>query len=57
MVEQLREKLIDGLHEVLPDDKKRAIFRILSKLNESIDVHDSSTELMTFLVQDLLDFA
>ena len=57
LVEQLREKLIDGLHEVLPDDKKRDIFRILSKLNESIDVHDSSTELMTFLVQDLLDFA
>ena len=33
------------------------IKKILSKLRESWNIQDSSTELMTFLVQDLLDFA
>lgn len=57
MLERLREELVECLDADLPDERKRVIFKILSRLDDSIDVHESSTELMTFLVQDLLDFA
>lgn len=48
--------LLQKNKDIKKEDKK-AMLAILSRLNEGIKVQESSAEIMTFLVQDLLDYA
>ena len=55
------QKLSTLLNKIKPEVKSSRLFeeieKILEKLNEGVNVQESSTTLMKFLIQDLLDYA
>jgi len=54
----MEDLLVDAFHGVdVASQKKQQVFETLEKLRDSSKVQDSSAKIMSFLVQDFLDYA